>query len=203
MLDLDDIKQFLPKYLSPETEDKLFSDLSLFPSNIDDRMYSYIEKDREIIYQGDCLKGLLVLNLPDKEIRAATSLILSNTCDIDVFNKRKYSSNIVYSPIFKISKYKKLLLEKRIYTESSIEDHLNDLKKQKITQTFFLPKGQGLFEDSFIFFDRICCCNNEYIKRKNISDIRIVSLSQYGFWLLLYKLSIHFNRMCERVDRKY
>lgn len=201
MLDLDDIRLYLPKYLSPETEKKLLEDLSDFPSNIDDRMYTNLEN--EIIFQGDCIKDLLIINLPDTKTKKSNSLIISNTCDIDEKNERKFSSNIIYAPLIKLEKYKNILIKNKKYSETSILDHIEDIKKQRITQIFYLPPSVKVNEETFIFFDRVCSCDNRYLKRTNISEIRLFSLSQYGFYLFLFKLSIHFTRMYEGIDRKY
>jgi hypothetical protein len=201
MIDLDDIKLYLPKYLSPETEQKLLEDLSEFPSNIDERMYTNLES--EIIFQGDCIKNLLIISLPNTETMKTNSIIISNTCDIDVSNKRKFSSNIIYTPLIKLEKYKELLISYNIYSETSIKNHIEDIKKQRITQIFYLPPSEKINEENIVFFDRVCSCDNRYLKRSNISEIRLFSLSQYGFYLFLFKLSIHFTRMYEGIDRTY
>jgi hypothetical protein len=201
MIDLDDIRLYLPKYLSPETEQKLLEDLSDFPSNIDERMYTKLES--ETIFQGDCIKNLLIINLPNTETRETNSIIISNTCDIDVSNKRKFSSNLIYTPLIKLEKYKELLICYNIYSETSIKNHIEDIKKQRITQIFYLPPSAKINEETIVFFDRVCSCDNRYLERSNISEIRLFSLSQYGFYLFLFKLSIHFTRMYEGIDRTY
>ncbi len=201
MIDLDDIRLYLPKYVSPETEKKLLEDLSDFPSNIDDRMYTNLEN--KIIFQGDCIKDLLIINLPDTKIKKSNSIIISNTCDVDDKNERKFSSNIIYTPLIKLEKYKNILIKNKMYSERSILDHIEDIKKQRITQIFYLPPSANITEETFIFFDRVCNCDNRYLQRTDISEIRLFSLSQYGFYLFLFKLSIHFTRMYEGIDRKY
>src|SRR3990167_6636066 len=136
MISLKDIELYLPKYLSPEVEDKLFQDLTRFPDNIDDRVYTSYDIDPSVIYQGDGLKDLLVINLPDTTIKKLPGMVLSNTCDINLENKRKFQSNIVYSPIMNLDSYRKRLLESYMYTPASTESHLATIRKQKITQIF-------------------------------------------------------------------
>lgn len=203
MIDLEDIRIYLPKYLSPETEEKLFADLADFPDNIDDRMYGFEGIEDEIIYQGDGIEDLLIIHLPDKKIAEKPALILSNTCDTEVHNKRIFNSNLVYTPLIKLSKYKHMLLEKNLFTEESIESHISQIKRQRITQVFYLPSGYGVQEECIVFFDKLNSCDSRYIERSKVSDLRLFSLSQYGFYLFLYKLSIHFTRLHEGVDRKY
>lgn len=113
MIDLEDIRIYLPKYLSPETEEKLFADLTDFPNNIDDRMYGFEGIEDDVIYQGDGIEDLLIIHLPDKRIDEKSALILSNTCDTDVHNERRFNSNLIYTPLIKLSKYKRLLLDNK------------------------------------------------------------------------------------------
>lgn len=165
MLSIKDIELFLPKYLSPESEDKLFKDLNSFPGNIDDRLYVSNELEPDLIYQGDGLNNLLVINLPDQNIKKLPCMVLSNTCDINLENRRQFRSNIVYSPIIKLDKYRDLLVANGIYDAQSIESHLITLKNQRITQIFYLPIGMNLGYEGLIFFDRLVSCDNESIDR--------------------------------------
>ncbi len=203
MLSIKDIELYLPKYLSPETEDKLFKDLSSFPDNIDDRIYISNELDPDVIYQGDGLNDLLVINLPEQDIHKLPCMVLSNTCDINLGNKRQFRSNIIYSPIVKLDKYASLLISNGIYDAQSIESHLITLKNQRITQIFYLPIGMNLDYEGLIFFDRLVSCDNESIDRTNINEQRLFTLSQYGHYLFLFKLSVHFTRIMEGIERPY
>jgi hypothetical protein len=136
----EDISQYLPKYLSPETEQKLLEDLADFPNNIDQRMYGFIGKEDSIVYQGDGLLKLPVLFLPNPRIESKPALILSNTCDVDMDNERKYlPANIIYAPIIQLSKYESLLRNSGKISDDSITSHINDIKRQRITQIFYLP----------------------------------------------------------------
>ncbi|MDA3939460.1 MAG: hypothetical protein PF693_09150 [Spirochaetia bacterium] len=203
MIDFEKLETFLPRYLSDETAQKLLGDLSEFPENIDQRMYGFIGKNSSIIYQGDGIAGLSIINLPDSRIEYKHAMILSNTCDADLSNIRKYKTNLIYAPIVSITKYSQFLIKMGVYTENSIEDHLSAIRKQIITQIFYLPIGQGIEEESLIFLDRILNCDSAMVKREELESRREFSLSQFGFYLFLYKLSIHFTRMHESVDRLY
>ncbi len=65
----------------------------------------------------------------------------------------------------------------------------------------YLPIGGSLGYEAVVFLDRINHCSNKSISRENISESRLFMLSNYGFYLFLVKLSIHFNRIQENVDR--
>ena len=83
----------------------------------------------------------------------------------------------------------------------SINDHIARIKKQYISHIFFLPAGSQLENDSIVLFDRINSLPNSLQDRNKIPEQRLFTLSDYGFYLFLYKLSIHFTRIRENVSR--
>ena len=201
-MNFDEVKIYLPKFLSEESDRVLFNGLIDFPENIDERLYTTYLNDTRIIYQGDGLNNLLVVNLPKPEVKPAPSIILSNTCDIDLQNERNFPSQIVYAPIFSLDKYKLTLLKNSKKSKEQIVDHINAIKRQEITQIFFLPKFDGKLEESIVFFDRVNNMPNTLIERDKITTNRIFTLSDYGAYLFLLKLSIHFTRVQDKVERK-
>jgi hypothetical protein len=203
MIDSTDIEIFLPKYLSPENQDKLLSDLKKFPSNIDQRMYGFYGIEQDVIYQGDGIDDLLIINLPCMQTQKGNGMVVSNTCDIDLANRRNFSSKMVYAPILKLNKYIDALKKENIYSViNDLNNHIKDIREQKIAQIFYLPQ-YGDFEESFVLLDRLISVTNNTYDRKTLESHRIFSLSQYGHYLFLYKLSIHFTRFHEKVDRGY
>ncbi|MDP3914275.1 MAG: hypothetical protein Q8R96_11125 [Bacteroidota bacterium] len=199
-MNLDDIQIYLPKYLSSESSKELFEGLKDFPDNLDSRLYTTYLKD-EIIYQGDGLRKMLAVNLPDVNLKSVDGMVLSNTCDIEQSNKRPFPSQIVYSPIINLERYQAGLVS-TIGSEERIDNHILEIRKQKITQIFFLPSFGDVLDESIIFLDRVFNIANDYIDRPTMSKTRIFSLSDYGNYLFLLKLSIHFTRIQDRVDRK-
>ncbi|MCU0347389.1 MAG: hypothetical protein MUC59_10625 [Saprospiraceae bacterium] len=197
----EDIKTFLPKYLSEESTKTLFQNLGEFPNNVTKSLYTEALKGYDVVFQGDGLSDLLVVNLPDTTINPANAIILSNTCDIDLANKRNFPSQICYAPIFNLGKYKAKLLKEGLKNEESIESHLLEVKQQKVTQILYLPIGGGLSYEGIVFLDRINNCDNKSISRDTLKQNRLFTLSDYGLYLLLLKISIHFSRIQEKVDR--
>src|SRR5690554_1947291 len=96
----EDIKLYLPKYLSYESTKRLLQEIKNFPNNINDIFYTDRLKNEKFIFQGDAIKDLPVINLPDETIKETPSIVLSNTCDLDLENKRAFSSQVCYAPIF-------------------------------------------------------------------------------------------------------
>lgn len=184
---LEEIRIYLPKYLSLGTQKNLFDNLRHFP----DSFNMYQENFGAILLQGD---GIV---LEENNLKV---VLLSNTCDMDTDNKRYFQSQIVYSPLISVNKYKNALLEKGQKKEV-IENHIKTIKEQKVTQIFYLPKGSYSDSDSFIFLDRISHTPASSIKKDRITGIKLFSLSQTAFYIFLFKLSIHFTRMQESVDR--
>ena len=194
-----DFNIYLPKYLSDEEVKVLFEDLKKFPNNIDSRFYSFFSIDDAIVYQGDGIKNIPTFNLPEIESKKTNNLVLSNTCDIDLDNDRKIPSRILFTPIISLSKIEENLLKK--FPKQKVETFLESIRKQEITQILFLPKNENT-EDSIIFFDRTNSLPNSIIDRNEAKNLRIFSLSQFGFYIFLIKLSIHFTRVKEGVRRK-
>lgn len=199
---LEDFKLYLPKYLSAESDKELFDSLKDFPNNIDSRFYTNHLIDTDIIYQGDGLIDMLFVNLPNPTIKPIPSMILSNTCDIDLVNSRNFPSQVVYAPLFNLTKYQEALHKNSEKSKERIDSHIQSIKNQEITQIFFLPKADGKVDDSIVFFDRVCNFPNKLISRKNLKERRLFTLSDYGSYLFLLKLSIHFTRIQDKVERK-
>lgn len=200
MISFDEIRVYLPQYLSAESQRMLFEDLRKFPDNMD-RLYSSSLTEDAVIYQGDGLMDMLVVNLPASDIRPLPVMVLSNTCDIDPANKRIFPSRIVYAPIFQLEKYRAMLIESAVATTAVIDDHIDAIKHQIISSIFYLPKACGLSHESFVFMDRLNNFPAGQFDPREIKQKKIFTLSNYGFYIFLVKLSIHFTRVRESVDR--
>jgi len=199
MIAWEEVKKYLPQYLSAESTKVLFEALNQFPENIDSRLYTNALLDENTIFQGDSIKNMPVVNLPDPSINEAPVMILSNTCDNDPSKERYITANLIYAPIIKLKKLVMLLKENGI-EEPRIESLVVSIRKQYVTQVFYLPIGSGVEEESIVFLDKINSCDN-ILKGITLKEIRVFCFSDYGFYLLLFKLSVHFTRVQEKVDR--
>ncbi|WP_314206323.1 hypothetical protein [Capnocytophaga bilenii] len=198
MTSFEDIKKYLPQYLSDRDAKQLFSALKDFPNNIDERFYSNYSLDDNILYQGDCLKDIPAFNLPDTRTKLSQSMAISNTCDMDLSNKRLWNTRILFSQIILLEKLEKGLCQR--FPKDRVTNYINSLKKQQITNAFYLPKSKNL-DEAVAFFDYTNSFDINYIDRESLKERRLVSLSNYGFYILLLKLSIHFTRVQEKVER--
>lgn len=195
---LEDFKQYLPKYLSPSGTENLFAELKQFPANIDQRLYTSLLKAEPTIYQGDGLANLPIVNLPDDKIGKAKAMVLSNTCDISPDNPRFLPARMIYCPIISFERYKAMLAASQATVS---EHHLNDVRTQKVSSMFFLPRNDSLGEDAIVLLDRANNCDINQVSSQEIQSRRLFTLSDYGFYLLIFKLSIHFTRIREAVRR--
>jgi len=200
MIDFDEIKKYLPKYLSQEATEKLFQDLKDFPENIHKRLYGDILENENDIFQGDGIIDLPIVNLPDETVKNGRAIIVSNTCDISSDNKRILFPRIAYCPILKLSRFIEIL-KKREISDERITQLINTIKKQEISSVFYLPQGNQLEEEYIAILENINNCDVKVIQKEEVIKRRLFSLSNYGFYLFLFKLSIHFTRIREAVER--
>ncbi len=199
MSSLDDFKYHLSRYLTEDSTKKLFEEIENFPDNIDNRIYTTRLKCEKTVFQGDGIRDLPVISLPSVKSVNAKVMVFSNTCDVDPQNDRPFNSRVCYAPIFNLSKYKAMLEQN--FPEDSVEGHLRSVRNQEITQIFYLPYHPDIEGESIVFFDRINNLDRRHIKADQIPEQRLFTLSDYGFYLFLIKLSIHFTRIGEKVER--
>lgn len=200
MNSVEKFEKQLPQYLSYESRKRLFEALSQFPNNIDNRLYTKFLENEEIIFQGDGIKDILFVDLPSKNSKIINAMIISNSCDINPQNNRYLTLNATYCPIVSLDNYEHLLTTKGI-DEEKIKQQVKQIKRQEISNLFYLPRTSSI-PDSIVFFDRINSIDVDWLYEKDLGDARLFTLSDYGFYLFLYKLSIHFTRIWERIERR-
>jgi hypothetical protein len=198
----EDFKTYLPKYLSVEAQTNLFAELSQFPSNIDSRLYTLRLREEQTLFQGDGLASLWVADLPSETIRKARVMVLSNTCDIAPDNKRLLGPRLLYCPVISFAKYENLLRGQRnLPLAFDPAGHLDAVRKQRNSSMFYLPKNDKLGEEAIALLDRINNCNAQAVSLEELLSGRLFTLSDYGFYLFLFKLSLHLTRIREGVAR--
>ena len=199
MISFEEIRQFLPTFLSQGSETAFLDEIKHFLASESRPFYSSALAVHSTLFQGDGLEGLLVINLPDETIGKAAVLLFSNTCDVNPENTRFFPTHVSYSPIFPLDRYLDAL--RRSYSAERVKTYEEAVRQQLVTQIFFLPKGGKLTGDSLVFLDRTLSSSATTIDPKTVSDIRLFALSDFGAWLFALKLSIHFCRIRDRVDR--
>lgn len=210
---LELIRTFLPKYLTPEKQENLFKTVQEnFPFSIDPNLiYSKIP-EVEYYYQGDCIVDIPFSSFNEGQFETAylNGIIASNTCDISPDNKRLDIPNIQFASVFSLNEYIETLKNKNI-NQQRIDSFIDNLKGNRISNLFYLPEkknGQNvILEESFVRFDINVTLpisifagdtyDNSYAPKGD----RLISFSNYGFYLFLIKLSVHYCRFREGVFR--
>lgn len=214
---LEYLRQILPKYLSSEQQKSLFESLKEdFPNSNDPyKLYRELD-DKNYYYQGDGIIDIPFssINIENKnfDLEIISGAILSNTCDITSENERLYPPNITLGAIYPLKDFVKFLEESNISTDK-ISSFISNVRKNLISSIFYLPELKNrddiLLPESFIRFDQTTTLPIEFInsdERFNKEYLRsegdrLFSFSNYGFYLFIFKLSVHFCRFREGVFR--
>lgn len=201
MIDMDEeIKKYLPQYLSDTELNHLKDELAKFPTDgTKDTVYTVALNGANYLLQGDGICNVPYLNFPKTDIRPVNVILLSNTCDMSTENKRMNPCRIMYAPILNFDKYAEYL--RKSFSEERVSNHLKDVKAQQISQIFYLPKGGKMDYDGIVFFDRAISIPLTESSVKTMCDDKLFTLSNFGLYLFLFKLSVHFTRIQERIDR--
>ncbi|MFD1553993.1 hypothetical protein DNU06_17245 [Putridiphycobacter roseus] len=207
---LELIRAYLPKYLTPELSQNLFSIVSEhFPLSSDGKLIYCNNLESEFYYQGDAIVDIPFSVFANGEYKTnyLKGVIMSNTCDIASENDRIENSFVQFSSIFSLEEYISKLNEKKI-SENKIDSFLSNLKGNRISNLFYLPKIDKVMDESFIRFDvnvslPISIFEGETYDKdyKSNGGDRLFSFSNYGFYLFLIKLSVHYCRFREGVFR--
>lgn len=192
----DELRVFLPKFLSAAEQDQLLEELGKFPAAAS--YYLPHEMKKPEILQADGWRGFVVADVSSGERKHVSGVVLSNSCDIDLSNRRALIPRMIFSPLISVTIYR-ARLSKSGMADKKIEDHLSAIRQQVVTNIFHLPAMSYGPEESIILLDGI------HVQPVNMflegSRSRLFRLSQVAFYAFLLKLSIHFTRMQEGVKR--
>lgn len=201
MMDIvDDIKLYLPQYLSSDEQKKLKEELAQFPLNgTKGVVYTSALNGAEYLLQGDGIAEMPYLVFPDTHIGKVPALMMSNTCDMSTDNKRMYDSRIMYAPIMSLDKFESRLKQK--FQNDRVDALVKSIKDQHISQILYLPKGGNMEYDGIVFFDRAISMPISEELVDGMCQKKLFTFSNFGFYLFLLKMSIHFTRVQEKIDR--
>ncbi len=191
----DQVRLYLPQYLSPERQQELWNELRAFPNNRS--IYSTRNNDPECL-QGDGWRGFVAIDFHSLDRKTVSGLILSNSCDLSLANTRATTPNITFVPLMKLQRYL-AVLENSGQSEQQRADVAASIRRQAVTSLMHLPAIPGQMEESLALFGDVRSQPlNHFIASERSLIFR---LSDFGFYLFLFKLSIHFTRMLEGVER--
>ncbi|MGE1083082.1 hypothetical protein ACQJ0O_12720 [Pseudomonas shirazensis] len=188
-----DYKEFLPYYLTEEQKRGLASALKDYSG----RSNIFTQAFQGEVFQGDCWEGIPHITLSGRKDNIQ-AIILSNTCDIDQTNVRHAPVHVSYAPLIDLAAYEKMLLSK--LSEQEVNDKILAIRAQHITNLIYLPASVEGTVDSIVMLDMVTSIPYKAFEAQ-AEKRKIRSLNQLGFYLLSFKLSIHFCRMHEAVYR--
>lgn len=193
----ESIHNQIPYYLSDTEKVSLADAFNDFPNNAEYYLDANVP-DVDTL-QGDGWTSLQIVDFGSLEQRSIKGIILSNTCDISPENTRGIPARLSFAPIVKLSKYVSLLKASGLQS-TAIENKLQSIKAQGITSIFYLPACENLEEDYIALLDDLHSMPAkaffEMGERK-----KFFTLSQFGFYIFVFKLSVHFCRFHEGVHR--
>lgn len=193
----EEISVFLPKYLSPPEQQGLFSQLRNLP-HLGSAFYDVSKTFENDLLQSDGWRGLTAINFYTLEKKNISGVIISNSCDVDITNKRDISPNVLFAPIIRLEDFAQLLRTSK-FSDDYIAQRLEVIRSQKLTSIFHLPKLNGVIDESIILLDDIHQHPlQDFVKTERQ---KLFTLSQAAFYLFLIKLSVHFHRINESVHR--
>jgi hypothetical protein len=191
--DVANAELFLAPYLTRERRAGFLEELKQFPPK---RLYAAIDDPDPL--QGDGWAGISVLRFHDGARDQIKAVVLSNSCDVAGGNARHLPSFLSFAPIINLAKYSEVVIS--AVGEAKAQDHLRDVREQKVSSIFYLPDTGELGGESIVMLDAIHSVPLSFFQQDQ-SVKRLFSLSDVGFWTFLFKLSFHFCRFHENVDR--
>lgn len=195
VVSVESIKEQIPYYLTEDKKNALVKALADFP----DRFDYYISRYKDEVLQGDGWFGLAAVNFESAQRQPIKGIILSNSCDIDPENRRDLPVNLTFAPIIKLSNYAALLEQHNVDSER-IRSKLEAIRLQKVTSCFYLPKGGELADEYIALLDDVHSVPSSSFFTSG-SRGKLFTLSQAGFYMFVVKLSLHFCRFHEEVER--
>ena len=192
----DQIALFLPKYLSATETRQLYEELQSFPEN--KNFYMPTDALAADLLQGDGWRGFIAIDFLTSDRRTVSGVILSNSCDIAPGNRRSLPVSILFAPLVSLGRYEQSLKDAG-KADTQVTNTLTAIRSQKVTSIFYLPSAPYGPAESMILLDDIHSQPLQHFL-SNERDL-LFRLNQYGFYILLIKLSIHFSRFQEGVTR--
>lgn len=195
MTDQDRIEPNLPFYLTGERALGFQKALLDFKSGKPVNLFQKIDSGETI--QGDLCAGFRLANLSDGTIKRIAGITLSNSCDVTTENKRDLPPSITFAPTMQLEAFTNLLLKSGVNKER-VAQKLLAIREQKITDIFHLPAVSSEPERVAVLSQASSMPVGMFYEDKPTIKLR---LSMLGHYLLMFKLSYHFCRMHEQIDR--
>lgn len=195
-LTADSIRDHIPPYLTKDEKDGLLRELAAWPRPI---KYYTPGSDAEIL-QGDTWTKIPIRNSETGELAQVNGLVLSNSCAIDPENTRSIPPKVVVAPLVDLERYGQLLAGAG-FTKEQVVDRMSAIREQRVHNIFFLPAGAKLAREHIVLLDDLHSFPAAKLTDSLSTREKLATLATTGFYLFLFKLSVHFCRFSENVPR--
>jgi hypothetical protein len=197
----DTLRQQIPYYLTADPNQKaILANLKALMEGANSGYFIRKEYDgyTSEMLQGDGWRGLQIFSFPSNNKRAVRGIVLSNSCDISPENQRVVPQKVTFAPIVKLSKIKDRFVEYGL-DEKSVSSRLQAIRSQDVTNIFYLPEDGLLDGEHVALLDDLHSMPTEGLLG---AAEKLFTLSMAAFYLFVFKLSVHFCRLHENVDRR-
>jgi hypothetical protein len=199
--DAASLQQQIPFYLTARDRKVLIDELSAISKNGTANYFLPPDRDafQSDMLQGDGWRGFQLFEFDTGNRLSIQGLVLSNSCDVDQTNQRDVPSRVIFAPLVKLSAFEAVLRKMNI-EHQRVDAKLASIRAQKTTNMFFLPAGGPLGEDHVVRLDDA----HSMPVAKHMPETgreKIFTLSNTGFYMLVFKLSVHFCRLHENINR--
>ena len=198
----ENLQRHLPYYLSAEDRRVLVDNLRALASGRSAEYFLSPQNNafQNKMLQGDGWHGFQVFVHGLGRAHQVAGVVLSNSCDVDPESLRETPPRVTFAPFSRLAAYENLLHKSGV-DRARVREKISSIRAQKATNMFYLPAGGPLVEDHVIRFDEVQSMPWS-MHAGSPHKKKIFTLSDTGFYLFVFKLSVHFCRLQENVIRK-
>ena len=191
----DNLEKFIPYYLTKEVKEGLKKALLEWREK---PIRFYADNENPEPNQGDGIAAVDLYNPNTGASRAMHVVVITNSCDIAQGDTQSPYARVLVAPLIDFEKYLDTLLGLG-WNQGKIESHKTSVINQEVTTLFHIPSIPKLEnKDYIISFNDL---HSIPLSRIRESPKKIYDLHLHGFYLFIFKLSIHFCRFGEALQR--
>lgn len=203
-----DIDNLFPVYYDQETKERIKAGLDGFYSNRGkdfDYPAFYTTNFTNWLLQADILNSFKTIDWDkDGNISEAftAGMLISNTCDVDKENVRNANQKqALVAPLLELNSYFEEL-KNRGFNDERINILYKDLKDQRLSNILFLPSNFINEKEYLVWLDKITWLPTTQLNGgyNSVFENRFISLTNWAFYLFIFKLTFHLARLGEDDD---
>lgn len=184
----EDLLRHLPPYLSESSKRRLVDDLSQFPNSVSSKKFYIPQHGVNELRQGDKFRLVERAVYPQKSFVKASAVLLTNSCSALLENERTLLPHLTFAPLLDFS-----LLETVAQS--------NQLKESHLANAIYFPPDEQYEKGTIALLDNTFSLPLNQIIVTELLENRISTLSAFGWYFFLFKLSYWYCRMGEKIIR--